>query len=112
MQSPELRLLSRPAGSSKALVFIDGYLSEEKVRSTTLLDALDKVGWKHSVYHLWWDSGSDDISRLIVAPIHWHKTKFRAERVGQDYLPSLINYQIPEQSNKVFVFLLIPWERV
>ncbi|MHC5745135.1 MAG: DUF726 domain-containing protein [Nostoc sp.] len=98
MESAELRLLSRPAGSSKALIFIDGYLSEEKVRNSTLLDALDKVGWKHSVYHLWWDSGSDDISRHIVAPIHWHKTKFRAERVGQDYLPSLINYQIPEHS--------------
>ncbi|MFN6539045.1 MAG: DUF726 domain-containing protein [Nostoc sp. EkiNYC01] len=98
MESPELRLLSRPAGSSKALVFIDGYLSEEKVRNTTLLNALDKVGWKHSIYHLWWDSGSDDISRQIVAPIHWHKIKYRAERVGRDYFPHLIGNEIPEEN--------------
>jgi hypothetical protein len=42
MDSPELRLLSRPAGSSKALVFIDGFLSEDKEHSNSLLSA-----WKY-----------------------------------------------------------------
>ncbi len=102
MEKPELRLLSRPAESSKALVFIDGYLSENKVRENALLYALSNVCCQHSVYHLWWDSGSDDISRHIVSPIHWHKTKLRAERVGRDYLPILINSQISEQN----IFLL------
>ncbi|MBD2411578.1 DUF726 domain-containing protein [Nostoc calcicola FACHB-3891] len=98
MESPELRLLSRPAGSSKALVFIDGYLSEEKVRNTTLLDALDKVGWKHSVYHLWWDSGLFESSMMGLGLGHWHKTKYRAERVGRDYFPHLIGNEIPEEN--------------
>jgi hypothetical protein len=58
MDSPELLLFSRPAGSSKALVFIDGFLSGKKERCGTLLSALNYTGWNHSVYQLWWDASS------------------------------------------------------
>ncbi|MGF1934646.1 MAG: DUF726 domain-containing protein [Nostoc sp. ChiQUE02] len=98
MESPELRLLSRPADSSKALVFIDGYLSEEKVRNNNLLYALSNTGWRHSVYHLSWDSGLFESSIMGLGLGHWHKTKYRAERVGRDYFPHLICNQIPEKN--------------
>ncbi|MDZ7996179.1 MAG: DUF726 domain-containing protein [Nostoc sp. EfeVER01] len=98
MKSPELRLLSRPADSSKALVFIDGYLSEEKVRNNNLLYVLNNAGWRHSVYHLWWDSGLFESSLMGFGLGHWHKTKYRAERFGRDYFPHLIRNQIPEKN--------------
>jgi hypothetical protein len=97
MENPQLRLLSRPAGSLKALVFIDGYLSENKERGNILLSALARVSWCHSVYQLWWDSGLKESCWMGLGIGHWHKTKSRAERVGRDYLPSYINNQIPEQ---------------
>lgn len=54
MQQPEIRLISRPAGSLKALVFIDGYWSADNERHK-LLSELSYLGWQNSVYHLWWD---------------------------------------------------------
>jgi hypothetical protein len=97
MESPELRLLSRPGDSSKALVFIDGYLSEDKVRNN-LLYALSNAGWQDALYHLWWDSGLFESSLMGLGIGHWHKTKSRATRVGRDYLPHLITNQIPENN--------------
>ncbi|TAE60790.1 MAG: DUF726 domain-containing protein [Nostocales cyanobacterium] len=98
MEHPELRLISRPAGSSKALIFIDGYLSEDKVRDNTLMYAMSNVGWQHSVYQLWWDSGLQVSSLMGLGIGHWHKTKARAERVGRDYLPEIIDNQVPEKN--------------
>jgi hypothetical protein len=98
MDSPELRLLSRPSNSSKALVFIDGYLSENKERANSLLAALYRVGWHHSTYQLWWDSGLKESCLMGLGIGHWHKTKSRAERVGRNYLPSFIDSQISEQN--------------
>ncbi|MCG6137726.1 MAG: TMCO4 family protein [Nostoc sp. LLA-1] len=98
MKSPELRLLSRPAGSSKALIFIDGYLNEEKVRNSHLLYTLSNAGWRHSVYHLWWDSGLIESCMMGLAIGHWHKTKYRAKQVGRDYFLDLISNQISEKN--------------
>ena len=98
MECPELRLLSRPTGSFKALVFIDGYLSEDKVRDNTLLSVLNYLGWQYSVYQLYWDASNklSCASQLVI--LNWQKCKSRANSVGKDYLPSLIESQIPEQN--------------
>lgn len=94
MDYPELRLFSRPAGSSKALVFIDGFLSAKKERCDSLLSALNYTGWHHSVYQLWWDASSQS----SAMGLNWHQCKSRAKSVGKDYLQSLIESQIPEQN--------------
>ena len=101
MERPELRLLSRPAGSFKALVFIDGYLSEDKVRDNTLLSVLSYLGWQYSVYQLYWDASNklSCASQLVI--LNWQKCKSRATSVGKDYLPSLIESQIPEQNTSL-----------
>lgn len=96
MDRPELRLLSRPSGSFKALVFIDGYLSENKVRDNDLLPVLNSAGWHHSVYHLWWDASNKLSCASQLFLLHWHRCKSRATSVGQDYLQSLIKSQVPE----------------
>ncbi|PHJ59967.1 hypothetical protein VF14_29485 [Nostoc linckia z18] len=98
MECPELRLISSPPGSFKALVFIDGYLSEDKVRDNTLLLALNYAGWQHSIYQLYWDASNklSCTSQLVI--LNWHKCKSRAACVGKDYLPSLIKSQIPEEN--------------
>lgn len=97
MERPELRLLSHPAGSCKALVFIDGYLSEDKVRDNHLLSKLNYAGWHHPVYHLWWEA-SNKFNATIQLYSNWYKCKSRAKSVGKDYLLSFIECQIPEQN--------------
>ncbi|WP_193193600.1 DUF726 domain-containing protein [Nostoc sp. MG11] len=96
MERPELRLISQSAGSSKALVFIDGYLSQDKVRDN-LLSALSYAEWQYSVYHLWWDSSCWESMVLGLIIPHWHNCKSRAKSVGKEYLPSLIYSDISEQ---------------
>ncbi|WP_026735825.1 DUF726 domain-containing protein [Fischerella sp. PCC 9605] len=96
MDKPELRLISQPAGSIKALVFIDGYLSQDKVRDDSLLTAFSYAGWKDSVYQLWWDASCKLSCALQLGIFHWHHCKSRAKEVGREYLPSLISNKIPE----------------
>lgn len=98
MDSPEIRLFSRPAGSSKALVFIDGFLSANKDRCDVLLSALNNTGWRHSLYQLWWDGSSHE----SAFGLNYHKCKERAKVVGRNKFQSLIETQIPEQN----IFLL------
>ncbi|MFL9458136.1 DUF726 domain-containing protein [Tolypothrix campylonemoides VB511288_2] len=92
MDSPEIRLFSRPAGSSKALVFVDGFLSADKERCDILLSALNNAGWHHSVYQLWWDASSID----SAMGLNYHKCKSRAKFVGTNNFQSLIESQILE----------------
>jgi Protein of unknown function (DUF726) len=97
MQQPEIRLISRPPGSSKALVFIDGYLSADKERHN-LLSELSYLGWQNSVYHFWWDGSCFESCVLGLGIGHWNKCKSRAKEVGREYLPSLIYNKIPEKN--------------
>lgn len=94
MDSPEIRLFSRPTGSSKALVFIDGFLSANKDRCDVLLSALNNAGWRHSVYQLWWDGSSGE----SAFGLNYHKCKDRAKFVGRNKFQSLIETQISEQN--------------
>ncbi|PAX59669.1 DUF726 domain-containing protein [Brunnivagina elsteri] len=94
MDHPELRLFSRSAGTSKALVFIDGFLSENKDRRNNLLSALNYAGWHHSIYHLWWEASS----KSSAFGMDYHKCKIRAKSIGKEYLQSLIESEITEQN--------------
>jgi len=105
MQQPEIRLISRPAGSLKALVFIDGYLSGDKERHK-LLSELSYLGWQDSVYHLCWDASCFESCVLELGIFHWEKCKSRAKKVGREYLPSLIYNKIPEKNVCIIAYSL------
>lgn len=94
MDSSELRLFSSPAGSSKALVFIDGWLSANKERCDDLLSVLNDIGWQHSIYQFWWDASSFESGLLT----NYHKCKSRAKYAGRNDLQRLIESQIREQN--------------
>jgi esterase/lipase superfamily enzyme len=94
MHSSDLRLFSSPAESSKALVFIDGWLSANKERCDDLLSALSDVGWQHSVYQFWWDASSFESAMAT----NYHKCKSRAKYAGRNDLQRLIESQIREKN--------------
>lgn len=102
VDDPQIRLVSRPLYSTKAIIFIHGGWSQkwgckdEDYRK--LISGLDRAGWKDAIYHLWWDSSeSFQYHRLDTI-------KSRAKEVGKYYFSSLVASRIPEKEISVLAF--------
>ena len=100
MDRPYLeRLENSRANSSKAIIFIRGYMSENSFEEATedrWRQALRQAGWNGSIYHLWWESGGDSWKHYRFQ-LRWEQIKSKAKRVGRDYLNDLVS-TIPEKS--------------
>ena len=100
MDRPYLDRLENSRGnSSKAIIFIRGYLSENNFEEATedrWKQALRQAGWNGSIYHLWWESGGDSWKHYRFQ-LRWEQIKSKAKRVGRDYLNDLVS-TIPEKS--------------
>ena len=100
MDCPYLERLENSRGnSSKAIIFIRGYMSDNSFEEATedrWRQALRQAGWNGSIYHLWWESGGDNWKRYRLS-IRWEQIKSKAKRVGRDYLNDLVS-TIPEKS--------------
>lgn len=101
-------------GSPEALIFIDGYLSERNdptEGNSQWWEVIRQVGWKGSIYYLWWEGASSKMSlesfaQLEVGAIaHWQKYKSLAKRVGKSFLPKLA-CDLEEESVSFFGFSL------
>jgi Protein of unknown function (DUF726) len=98
MDRPYLMLIEPSLGTPEALIFIDGYLSE---RANPLKDnhqwweAIRQVGWKGSIYYLYWEASTLKTSLEAFAQLEaeaigkWQRYKSLAKRVGKSFLPKL-----------------------
>ena len=121
MEVPILTKISETNGPDEAIIVIKGYLSDgsdpEEV-SDDYVHRLREVGWKGSIYNLWWDAApeatlqpdveiSDKQTPRVMKPIatedvlairkYWIRLKEQAKRSGRDHMMPLIHEQITEK---------------
>lgn len=98
MKRPYLVPIEPSLSSPEALILMDGYCSERLYRlndRNQWSEAMRQVGWRGSIYYLWWDASDCEISLESFAELgiggiaHWQKHKSFAKRVGKSFLPKL-----------------------
>ncbi|MDY7013400.1 MAG: DUF726 domain-containing protein [Cyanobacteriota bacterium] len=106
MDRPYLVPIEPSLGVPEALIFIDGYISERTNKyedNSQWWEVIRQVGWKGSIYYLYWDTSAAKISlesfaRLgVEALAKWQKYKSLAKRIGKSYLPKL-TWELTEES--------------
>ena len=114
MKEPYLIPIESSLEKQEALVFIDGYLSQEANQAEDNGHwwwTIRKAGWKGSIYHLWWDASEFNTllqSGLMLgfgAITHWQKHKAQAKKVGIEYAPKLFT-SLPEKTVSLVGFSL------
>jgi hypothetical protein len=105
MDKPWIESVSPSLGINEALVFANGYLTEnctESYHHNYLVDSLRKSGYKGAIYYLWWDSSNKRnlygaISQFGIGVLpHFCKHKKRAKRVGKFSFENLIRLEVLE----------------
>lgn len=104
MDQPELRLIARPAQSTRAIIFIHGGWSQnwgsEKEDLKDLTNSLRGAGWTEAIYHLWWDSSENPW-------LNWPRigsVMDRAKRVGSHHFSNLVSLKADEKEVSILAF--------
>ena len=105
MDKPWIEKVSPSLGINEALVFVNGYLTEnctEPYHHNDLMESLRQSGYKGAIYYLWWDSSNKQklygaISQFGIGVLpHFEKHKKRAKRVGKFSFKNLIRLEVLE----------------
>jgi GTP-binding protein EngB required for normal cell division/uncharacterized protein (DUF697 family) len=101
MEPPFITQFEPTKGSDEALIIVRGFRGEGNFRKEIAdywMLSIREIGWRGSVYYLWWDASDPDNFNNILAVPKWKKSKDRAKRVGTIYFKHLVEKEVPEKS--------------
>ncbi len=113
-EEPRLHLIEPMIDRDEALIFINGYLSENKIRpedNSLLWKAIRDAGWRGSLYHLWWDASNRTSFAMSASQLgagvvlHWEAHKEKAKVVGLQYSYKMLS-TLPEKKITIIGFSL------
>ena len=88
MDKPYLIPIHLAPNFQETMVIIRGYTSEKSDSAKAFQKKADlflRGGWQGSIYALWWDASKKSTLFYTLTPLHWHKIKARASKVGKEY---------------------------